>query len=102
MHESAVRVHHEYSLISDEDVYLFNEGSHFRLFDKLGAHPLSVDGKQGVYFSVWAPNAERVSLIGDFNGWDGTQHPLQPRNESGLWEGFVNGIGEGLHYKFRI
>jgi 1,4-alpha-glucan branching enzyme len=102
MHESVIQVHREHSPISDEDVYLFNEGSHFRLFDKLGAHPLNIDGKRGVYFAVWAPNAERVSAIGDFNGWDGTQHPLQPRNESGIWEGFLNGIGEGMHYKFRI
>jgi len=92
----------DYSLITDDDLYLFNEGSHFRLYEKLGAHRATVSGKEGVYFSVWAPNAEQVSVIGDFNQWDETQHSLRSRNDSGIWEGFFAGIGKGARYKFRI
>ena len=91
-----MRVHA--SRLSDEDLYLFNEGSHFRLPDKLGAH-LAPDGAS---FAVWAPNAERVSVIGDFNGWDARSHPLQPRGGSGIWEGFVPGAGRGAVYKYRV
>jgi 1,4-alpha-glucan branching enzyme len=92
----------EYSLITDNDLYLFNEGSHYRLYDKLGAHPILVSGKKGVYFAVWAPNAEQVSVIGDFNQWDGTRNCLHSRNESGIWEGAFADIGTGALYKFRI
>jgi 1,4-alpha-glucan branching enzyme len=92
----------DYSLITDDDLYLFNEGSHFRLHEKLGAHPLTISGEPGVYFSVWAPNAEQVSVIGDFNQWDGTRNVLQPRNNSGIWEGCIAGIDKGVQYKFRI
>jgi 1,4-alpha-glucan branching enzyme len=102
MSESALRVHYEHSLISNDDIHLFNEGSHFHLYEKLGAHPITVNGQPGVYFAVWAPNAERVSVIGEFNRWNGTNHQLQPRDNSGIWEGFLPGIGEGLQYKFRI
>ena len=102
MAEQIGHVSYEYSRITDDDLYLFNEGSHFRLYDKLGAHPASVSGKAGVYFAVWAPNAEQVSVVGDFNGWDGTRHPLQSRRSSGIWEGFITGIGKGTRYKFRI
>jgi 1,4-alpha-glucan branching enzyme len=86
------------SLLSEDDLYLFNEGSHFRIFDKLGAHP--VEG--GVVFGVWAPNAERVSVIGDFNGWDPGAHPLSPRASSGIWEGFVPDLGPGARYKYHL
>jgi 1,4-alpha-glucan branching enzyme len=92
----------EYSPITDDDVYLFNEGSHYRLYDKLGAHPTRVSGEKGVYFAVWAPNAEQVSVIGDFNQWDGTRNPLRSRSGSGIWEGFFTGIDVGALYKFRI
>ncbi len=102
MAESAARVHHEFTLITDDDLYLFNEGSHFRLYEKLGSRLWTVDDKQGVYFAVWAPNAEHVSVVGDFNQWDGTYHPLRSRNDSGIWEGFIAGIGKGTQYKFRI
>jgi 1,4-alpha-glucan branching enzyme len=102
MPDSVARVHYDYSLITEDDLYLFNEGSHFRLYDKLGAHPGTFDGRQGIYFAVWAPNAEQVSVIGDFNQWDGANHLLRSRNDSGIWEGFITGIGPGALYKFRI
>ncbi|HVO95318.1 MAG TPA: 1,4-alpha-glucan branching protein GlgB [Terriglobales bacterium] len=88
--------------ITDEDAYLFNEGSHFRLYDKLGAHLVSVGGTDGVYFAVWAPNAERVSVIGDFNGWQKGSHELSPYGQSGIWEGFFPDIPKGALYKYHI
>ncbi len=90
------------SLLTEDDLFLFNEGSHFRLFEKLGAHPLTVDGTAGVYFAVWAPDAEAVAVVGDFNGWRSDRHPLSPRGVSGIWEGFVPGIGVGSLYKFFV
>ena len=90
------------SLLGDEDLYLFNEGGHLRLYEKLGAHPLRADGEEGTYFAVWAPNAARVSVIGDFNGWDADSHPLRSRGTSGIWEGFVPGVGPGSRYKYRV
>ncbi len=102
MVEPVVRVRYDCSLITDDDLYIFNEGSHFRLYEKLGAHPISISGEPGVYFAVWAPNAEQVSVIGDFNRWDGAQHPLRSRENSGIWEGCLTGIGKGAQYKFRI
>ncbi|HWP59188.1 MAG TPA: 1,4-alpha-glucan branching protein GlgB [Candidatus Acidoferrales bacterium] len=92
----------EVTLLTDNDLYLFNEGSHFKLYEKLGAHPLTVDGDAGVYFAVWAPDAESVSVIGDFNGWNKSSHPLYPRAQSGIWEGFIAGIGKGTLYKYHI
>ncbi|MDP3880324.1 MAG: 1,4-alpha-glucan branching protein GlgB [Dehalococcoidales bacterium] len=90
------------TLISDDDLYLFNEGSHFRLYRKLGAHPETVGGQPGTYFAVWAPDARMVSVIGDFNGWNRESHPLRPRGQSGIWEGFIPGIGKGALYKYHI
>jgi 1,4-alpha-glucan branching enzyme len=90
------------TLLSDADLYLFNEGSHLRLYEKLGAHLGEVEGTRGVHFAVWAPNAARVSVIGDFNGWMPQQDELQPRASSGIWEGFVPGAGLGARYKYRI
>jgi 1,4-alpha-glucan branching enzyme len=98
----SARVNYDVSLVTKDDLYLFNEGSHFRLYNKLGAHPLTVEGEQGTYYAVWAPNAEQISVIGDFNGWDGASHPLQSRENSGIWEGFLPGVGKGARYKFRI
>jgi len=93
----------EPSLLSEDDLYLFNEGTHFRLYEKLGAHPLSsASGAAGTYFAVWAPNAERVSVIGDFNDWNESTHPLRPRGSSGIWEGFHPGVGQGAIYKYRL
>ncbi len=102
MTEPRAQVHYDVSLITQDDLYLFNEGSHFRLYDKMGAHPLTVGGEQGAYCAVWAPNAEQVSVVGDFNQWDGMRHPLRPRGNSGIWEGFITGIGKGTRYKFHI
>jgi 1,4-alpha-glucan branching enzyme len=90
------------TLLTEADIFIFNEGSHFRLYDKLGAHPLTVDGVTGTYFAVWAPNAQRVYVIGDFNNWDKTSHPLERRADSGIWEGFLPGIEPGTVYKYHI
>ncbi|KPK65979.1 glycogen branching protein [candidate division TA06 bacterium SM23_40] len=91
------------TLLTDHDVYLFKEGSHYKLYDKLGSHPLKVEGKAGTLFAVWAPNAERVSVIGDFNEWCPDAHPLSPRwDESGIWEGFIPGVRKGAVYKYHI
>jgi 1,4-alpha-glucan branching enzyme len=95
-------VRYDFSLLTDDDIYLFNEGSHFRLYDKLGSHLTQSGDEAGVYFAVWAPDAERVSVIGDFNGWDRSSHPLHARAASGIWEGFIQGLGEGVCYKYWI
>ncbi len=88
---------------SPEDIYLFREGRHARLYEKLGAHPLRVAADTGVHFAVWAPNARSVSVIGDFNGWRKEAHPLKVRDDgSGLWAGFIAGIGPGALYKYHI
>ena len=102
MAETIIEANYDMRLITDDDLYLFNEGSHFRLYEKLGAHPATLSGKRGTYFAVWAPNAERVSVIGDFNQWDGMRHPLRSRKDSGIWEGYLAGIDQGVRYKFRI
>ena len=90
------------TLLTEDDLYLFNEGSHFRLYEKLGAQPLTVNNQKGTYFAVWAPDARQVSVTGDFNNWDRASHPLQPRGQSGIWEGFIPGIGKGAIYKYHI
>ncbi|HXF57547.1 MAG TPA: 1,4-alpha-glucan branching protein GlgB [Actinomycetota bacterium] len=89
-------------MLTEDDLYLFNEGTHAHLFEKLGAHPLVAEGTPGTYFAVWAPNAESVSVVGDFDGWDPEAHPLRPRGSSGIWEGFVPGVGPGALYKFHV
>lgn len=91
------------TLVTDYDVYLFRQGNHTRLYEKLGAHPAVADGVQGTFFSVWAPNAAEVSVIGDFNGWKAGEHPLTARGDnSGIWEGFVPELGQGALYKYHI
>ncbi len=90
------------SLLTDQDLHLFNEGTHYRIYDKLGSHLTTVAGKPGTYFGVWAPNASAVSVVGDFNGWDTQSHPLGARGSSGIWEGFVPGVGKGALYKYHI
>jgi 1,4-alpha-glucan branching enzyme len=90
------------SLLTDQDLYLFNEGTHYRLYDKLGAHVHTVNGTSGVLFAVWAPNAEAVSVVGEFNYWNPESHPLRPNASSGIWEGFVPGLSGGALYKYNI
>ncbi|MFP3928888.1 MAG: 1,4-alpha-glucan branching protein GlgB, partial [Desulfobacteraceae bacterium] len=97
------RLNREVSLLTEEDLFLFNEGSHFRLYDKMGAHILEDKGDKGVYFAVWAPDAEGVSVIGDFNDWSRKKgHALSPRGGSGIWEGFIPGLDVGVRYKYHI
>ena len=99
----AQSVRHDVSLFSDHDIYLFREGSHTRLHQKLGAHRMVVDGAEGVLFSVWAPNARQVSVIADFNGWTPGADQLRPRlDSSGIWEGFLPGVAHGVAYKYHI
>jgi 1,4-alpha-glucan branching enzyme len=90
------------SLITNEDLYIFNEGRHFRLYQKLGAHPITIKGIEGTYFAVWAPNALKVSVVGDFNGWNNQSNFLNSRGQSGIWEGFISGVGKGAIYKYHI
>jgi 1,4-alpha-glucan branching enzyme len=89
-------------LLTDQDLYLFNEGNHYRLYDKLGAHLAEVNGKEGTHFAVWAPNARQVFVTGDFNYWNKSQNPLIRRGSSGIWEGFIPGVKKGQNYKYFI
>jgi 1,4-alpha-glucan branching enzyme len=98
----APSVSYDASLLTDDDLHLFNEGTHYKLYDKLGAHLAEVGGIRGAHFAVWAPNAERVAVVGDFNGWDRQSHPLRPRGQSGIWEGFIPGVQKGARYKYFI
>ncbi len=89
-------------VLSDFDLYLFNQGNHNDIYEKLGAHPCEHQGVKGTLFAVWAPSARRVSVIGDFNQWDGRRHQMRSRGGSGIWELFVPHLGEGLLYKYEI
>jgi 1,4-alpha-glucan branching enzyme len=92
-----------FSLLTDFDIHLFRTGKHARLYEKMGAHPVEVAGRKGTYFAVWAPNAKSVSVLGNFNHWTDRQHVLHPRwDESGIWEGFLEGIHHGEAYKYGI
>jgi 1,4-alpha-glucan branching enzyme len=96
-------IHHDFSRFTEYDIYLFKRGEHTRLYEKMGAHLCEREGKSGVYFAVWAPNAKFVSVEGDFNGYDSKAHPLKLRgDESGIWEGFVEDVKEGETYKYYI
>ncbi len=96
-------VTHDVTLWGEQDVYLFKEGNHFRTYEKLGSHPMTVHGAEGTYFAVWAPNAERVTVVGDFNAWDPGAHALAGRwDGSGIWEGFVPAARHGMLYKYHI
>ncbi len=88
--------------LGETDLYLFGKGDERRIYDKLGAQLRIIDGVHGTSFAVWAPNAQRVSVLGDFNGWDGRYHPMRSLGASGVWELFVPGSGEGTHYKYEI
>jgi 1,4-alpha-glucan branching enzyme len=90
------------SVLGPVDDFLIAEGTHFRLFDKLGAHPIDHQGCSGVHFAVWAPNALNVNLVGDFNGWNAAAHMMRRRADIGVWEIFIPDIGEGTAYKYRI
>ncbi|MEQ1746160.1 MAG: 1,4-alpha-glucan branching protein GlgB [Saprospiraceae bacterium] len=92
-----------FSLLSDFDISLFQGGKHFRLYQKLGSHLVECDGEQGVYFAVWAPHARKVAVTGIFNDWNPKAHILLPRwDKSGIWEGFIPGIGKGTVYKYHV
>jgi len=88
--------------LGDQDLYLFNEGNEHRVYEKLGAHLRTIDNVPGVAFAVWAPAAKQVSLVGNFNHWDGRFHPMRPLGSSGVWEIFVPGLDEGDLYKFAV
>ncbi|HLP24156.1 MAG TPA: 1,4-alpha-glucan branching enzyme, partial [Acidobacteriota bacterium] len=99
------QVYNAYSFLptlSEQDLYLFNEGNEHRIYEKLGAHVRKLGDVPGVAFAVWAPSASRVSVVGNFNGWDARYHPMRPLGASGVWELFVPGLGEGELYKFAI
>ncbi len=89
-------------VISEEDLYLYNEGNNFFIYEKLGSHIITHDGVKGVCFAVWAPNAKRVSVVGSFNNWDGRRHTMRPRGASGIWEIFIPGVHAGDMYKYEI
>lgn len=92
-----------HSFFTDFDIQLFRAGKHFRLYEKLGAHPMTLNGTAGTYFAVYAPAAERVAVMGDFDGWQGNDYKLYVRwDQSGIWEGFIPGVGKGDLYKYKI
>ena len=95
-------IHHDVSLLTDQDLYLFNEGTQTQLHEMLGAHIIEQDGQHGVYFATWAPSAKYVSVVGDFNEWNRRSHPLQARGSSGIWEGFIPALTSGERYKYFI
>ena len=88
--------------LSSDDLYLFAEGKHYQIYDKLGAHPMTINGIKGTYFAVWAPHARAVSVVGDFNMWDGRLHPMRTLEVSGVYELFIPGVEAGAIYKYQI
>jgi 1,4-alpha-glucan branching enzyme len=100
--QSRGSVYYDMSLLTDDDLHYFNEGTHFSLYEKMGAHLVTNGSMEGTYFAVWAPNAKKISVIGDFNGWNKTTHPLRVKGQSGIWEGFIPEIGKGDTYKYHL
>src|SRR6267143_1891423 len=101
--DSMAVVHDPYAygpIMGEIDLHLFSEGNHLQIYEKFGAHLRTIGGVEGVYFAVWAPNAQRVSVVGDFNVWDGRTNPMRRLVGSGVWELFLPDVGEGAHYKF--
>jgi len=93
----------EHELLTPYDIHLFKVGRHFQLYEKLGSHPIQLNGEEGTHFAVWAPNAKQVHVIGDFNQWRNDSHPLKLRSDgSGIWEGFIPGLARGALYKYHI
>src|SRR6202008_980724 len=88
--------------LGEIDLHLFGEGRHEEIYKKLGAHLIKVGRTKGVSFAVWAPHANRVSVVGDFNGWDGSRHQMRKLGNSGVWELFIPGLSERSLYKFEI
>lgn len=105
-HDGSVRLFADpYSflpVLTDYDLYLMTEGTHYKNYEKLGAHVMTIDGEKGLFFAVWAPNALRVSVTGDFNGWDGRRNPMRMRGSTGFWELFLPGLEAGEVYKFEV
>jgi len=89
-------------ILGELDMHLYKEGNHYEIYNKLGAHLTEINGHAGCGFAVWAPNAQRISVVGDFNGWDGRTHPMRRRIEAGIWEIFIPGVLEGAHYKLEV
>ncbi len=90
------------SALSQFDEHLLAEGTHQRMYERMGAHLMEINGRSGVFFAVWAPNALRVSVVGDFNNWDGRRHPMRFHHDSGIWELFIPGLREGVLYKYQV
>src|SRR6188508_1197018 len=99
-HNELVRT--DFSLLTGDDLFLFNEGTHYDLWKKLGSHVVRTGEANGAYFAVWAPNAQSVSVIGDFNDWDKNRHHLRQRGSSGIWEGLIPDLQAGASYKYHI
>ena len=101
--ESVTRDPYQYGpIVGEVDLHLFSEGQHWQLYEKFGAHLRTIGDTGGVYFAVWAPNAQRVSVVGDFNGWDGRVNPMRRLLGSGVWELFLPNVRENAHYKYEI
>jgi len=95
-------IRYDYSLLTEDDLYLFNEGSHLHLYGKLGSHVVRDGDANGTYFAVWAPDAEQVFVTGDFNSWGNNPHPLRPLGQSGIWHGLIGGVAKGALYKYHV
>ena len=103
--DNTMSIHDPYAfepLLTDMDLHLFNEGTHLEIYERLGAHPRNIDGITGINFAVWAPNAQGISVVGNFNDWDKSHHPMKKRVPSGIWELFIPDLGENEIYKFSV